>query len=57
MDKETILDAIHQTILCFIDPVDVYRENEGISEKDRLLLEVHKALMTNIKKLYEQETV
>lgn len=53
MDKKIILDIIHQTILSFIDTVDVYCENEGISEKDRLLLEVHKALMTNIKKLYK----
>jgi hypothetical protein len=57
MDKKTILDTIHQTILCFIDPVDDNCENEVISEKDKLLLEVNKALTTNIKKLYEQETV
>jgi hypothetical protein len=57
MDKKTILDTIHQTILCFIDPVDDNCENEVISEKDKLLLKVNKALTTNIKKLYEQETV
>lgn len=53
MDKKTILDTIHQTILSFVDPVDENCENEVISEKDKLLLEVNKALTTNIKKLYE----
>jgi hypothetical protein len=57
MDKKTILDTIHQTILSFVDPVDEDCENEVISEKDKLLVEVNKALTTNIKKLYEQETV
>lgn len=57
MDKKTILDTIHQTILLFVDPVDEDCENEVISEKDKLLVEVNKALSDNIKKLYEQETV
>lgn len=57
MDKKTILDTIHQTILFFIDPVDDECEDTVMSEKDRLLLEVNKALTTNIKKLYEQGTV
>lgn len=57
MDKKTILDTIHQTILSFVDTVDEDCEDAVISEKDELLLEVNKALTTNIKKLYEQETV
>ena len=57
MDKKTILDTIHQTILSFVDPVNEDCECQVISEKDKLLLEVNKALTTNVKKLYEQETV
>lgn len=57
MDKKTILNTISQTILLFVDPVDEDCENEVISEKDKLLVEVNKALSDNIKKLYEQETV
>lgn len=53
MDKKTILDTIHQTILSFVDTVDDNCENQVISEKDELLVEVNKALTTNIKKLYE----
>lgn len=42
MDKKTVLDT-----------VDDNCEYAVISEKDRLLLEVNKALTTNIKKLYK----
>ena len=53
MDKKTILDTIHQTILSFVDTVDEDCEDAVISEKDELLLEVNKALTINIKKLCE----
>lgn len=53
MTKEEIIDVIHKTMYQFFD-VCVDTEEVPMSDKDELLLEVNKAICTNIIKALEQ---
>ena len=44
IDKQEVIDIIHKTIYEFMDGTD-----ESMSDKDKLLLEVNKAICGNIK--------
>ena len=50
-----ITDIVHKTIYSFFDIADDNSE-EPINEKDKLLLEVNKAICNNIKGVLENET-
>ena len=50
-----IIDIVHKTIYSFFDIADDNSE-EPINEKDKLLLEVNKAICNNIKEVLKDET-
>lgn len=54
MIRKEIFDVIHKTIYQFIDGED--NVEEPMSDKDKLLLEVNKAICNNLKAL-EQESI
>ena len=54
MTKNEVIDIVHKTILGFLDVVADDSE-EPISEKDKLLLEVNKAVCNAIKDMPDDE--
>lgn len=54
MTKDAVIDIIHKTIYDFFDVVEDNSE-EPINEKDKLLLEVNKAICNAIKEMPDDE--
>ncbi len=54
MTKDSVIDVIHKTIYNFFDVVKDDSE-ESINEKDKLLLEVNKAVCNAIKDMPDDE--
>lgn len=55
MTKESVIDIVHKTIYGFFDIVEDDSE-EPINEKDKLLLEVNKAVCNAIKDIPDDES-
>ena len=54
MTKDAVIDVVHKTIYGFLDVVADDSE-EPINEKDKLLLEVNKAICNAIKEMPDDE--
>ena len=54
MTKNEVIDIVHKTILGFFD-VAADDSEEPISEKDKLLLEINKAVCNSIKEMPDDE--
>lgn len=54
MTKDAVIDAVHKTILGFFDAV-VDDSEKPIGKKDKLLLEVNKAVCNTIKDMPDDE--
>ena len=55
MTSDDILNIVHSTIYQFFDICDDDEEEIPMSDKDKLLLEVNKAICNNIRKAFDKE--